>query len=97
MITISMISFLFGAALGQRFNVLVLMPAMPIVLVLSAAAGITNGQTAWWVVLMVASAAMFLQFGYFAGIGIRHYLVATPSEGSSPLGPVDTSARHAAR
>ena len=39
MISISMISFLFGAALGQRFNVVVLIPAMAIVLVLAVGAG----------------------------------------------------------
>ena len=97
MITISMISFLFGAALGQRFNVVVLMPAMAIVLVLSVGAEVTHAQSAWWIVLIAASAATCLQFGYFAGIGIRHFLVAAPSQGSSSLTPDETSARHAAR
>jgi disulfide bond formation protein DsbB len=95
MITLSMISFLFGAALGQRFNVVVLIPAMAIVLVLSAGAGLTQAQTAWWIVLMAATAATCLQFGYFVGIGIRHFLVAATLRRSSPL--EHTSARHAAR
>jgi hypothetical protein len=97
MITLSMISFLFGAALGQRFNVVVLIPAMAIVLALSVGAGVTHAQPAWWIVLMAATDVICLQFGYFAGIGIRHYLVAASSRGSSPLTPAETSARHAAR
>ena len=96
MITVSMISFLFGAALGQRFNVVVLLPAMAIVLVLSVAAGVTSAQTAGWIVTMAAMAALCLQFGYFAGIGVRHFLVATPSQGSSLAG-AETPARHAVR
>jgi hypothetical protein len=97
MLTLSMISFLFGAALGQRFNVVVLIPAIAIVLVLSVGAGVTHAQAGWWIVLMCATTAMCLQFGYFAGIGIRHFLVAAPSRGSSPLASAETPARHAAR
>jgi hypothetical protein len=97
MIMLSMISFLVGAALGQRFNVVTLIPAMVVVLVLSVGAGITHAQPAWWVVLMAAIAATCLQCGYFAGIGIRHFMVAGPSRGASPLTPAETSARHAAR
>jgi hypothetical protein len=96
MLALSMISFVVGAALGQRFNVVVLIPAMAVVLVLSVGAGITHVQAAWWIVLMAATAVICLQFGYFAGIGIRHFLVAAPSRRSSAL-PSETSARHAAR
>ena len=73
MITISMISFLFGAALGQRFNVVVLIPAMAIVLVLAVGAGATHAQANWWIVVMAATASICLQCGYFAGIGVRHF------------------------
>ena len=97
MITISVISFLFGAALGHRFNVVVLLPAMAIVLALSVGAGVTSALTVGWIVVMAAMAALWLQFGYFAGIGIRHFLVAAPSQESSPLAGAETSARHAAR
>jgi hypothetical protein len=94
MITISMISFLFGAALGQRFSVLVLIPAMTLVLVLAVGAGVTNAQAVWWVVLMAAIAAICLQLGYFAGIGVRHILLAAQSRAS--VAAAETSARHAA-
>src|SRR5712672_3128528 len=46
---------------------------------------------------MAATAATCLQFGYFAGIGIRHFLVATPSRESSPLTSAETSVRPPAR
>jgi hypothetical protein len=97
MITLSMINFLFGAALGQRFNVVVLIPAMAIVLVLSVGAGVTHAQSVWSIVLMAATAAVCLQFGYFTGIGVRHLLLAARQRGSSPLTPAETSVRHAAR
>jgi len=96
MMTTSIISFLFGAALGQRFKVLALVPAMAVTLILLFGAGITHAQPVWSIILMAVTAVMCLQFGYFAGIAIRHWSAAF-SRGSSPLTPVETSARHAAR
>ena len=96
MVTLSTISFLFGAALAQRFKIMVLMPAMAIVLILAVGAGVMQAQTVWWIILMAAATATCLQFGYFAGIGIRHFLAAAPSRESSPLTSAETSARHAA-
>jgi hypothetical protein len=95
MITISMISFLIGAALGQRFNVVVLIPALAIVLLLAVGAGATHAQTNWWIVVTAATASICLQCGYFTGIGIRH-LVAAHLRGSSSLASAETSARHVA-
>jgi hypothetical protein len=82
MISFSMISFLFGAALGQRFKVLVLVPAMAIVIMIALGAGVMQAQSAWWIVLMAVSASTCLQFGYFAGIGVRQFLAAAPSTGA---------------
>jgi hypothetical protein len=96
MIATSMISFLFGAVLGQRFTVLVLIPAMIIVMILAIGAAITHPQAAWWIIAMAAAAAVCLQCGYFAGIFIRHFLAATPSQ-ESPLAGAETSTRHAVR
>lgn len=98
MMILSMISLLVGAALGQRFKVMVLMPATAIVLVLAAVAGITQGQTAWSIVLMAAAAATSMQMGYLIGIGTRHVLAAVRSSRSSPLtSPTASSARQPAR
>lgn len=95
MMSLSLISFLFGAALGQRFKVLVLVPAMAIVMMLSIGAGIMNAQKPWWIVLIVVTASTCLQFGYFVGIGIRHFLAAAPSGDSSPVASAETQAGHA--
>jgi NADH:ubiquinone oxidoreductase subunit 6 (subunit J) len=97
MITISMISFLAGAALGQRFKVMVLMPAIAIVLVLAVGTGVAHAQTAWSTVLMAATAATCLQIGYLIGIFTHYVLVAVLSRRSSPLTSPETPARHAAR
>ena len=99
MMIISVVSLLVGAVLGQRFKVLVLMPATAIVLVLAAATGVTQGQTAWSIVLMAAAAATSMQIGYLIGIGIRHVLGAVWSSRSSPLSSATASspARQPAR
>jgi hypothetical protein len=85
MIATSMVSFLFGTLLGQRFNVLALVPAVAAVLALSVGAGFTHPQAAWRIVSMAVASAICLQFGYFAGIALRHFLVPKPSQESSPL------------
>jgi hypothetical protein len=97
MISISMFSFLFGTVLGQRFKVLVLVPAMALVLVLSGAAGITHPHAAWEIIETAATAAICLQCGYFAGIAIRHCLTPVPSPQSQPLVGVKASPHHPAR
>ena len=79
MISASTISFLFGAALGQRFHVLVLLPAMVIVVALSVGVGIERPQ-AWEIAKSAAIAALFLQSGYFAGLILRHFLSGAPQE-----------------
>ena len=97
MITFSTISLLVGAALGQRFKVMVLMPAIAIVLGLSIAIGVTHAQSDWSIVLTAAIAATCLQIGYFVGVGIRHVLETALSRRSSPLASPATPAGHTAR
>ena len=98
MISTSIISFLLGATLAQRFKVAALLPAMAIVMILAA---VTEGaplQGAWWFVKMAATAAVCLQTGFFFGIFVRHVLVAESPAGSSQLSPAEPSTRrHAAR
>jgi hypothetical protein len=97
MITLSMISLLVGAALGQRFKVMVLVPVIAIVLVVVVATGVLLVQTAWAIVLMAATAATCLQIGYFVGIAIHHLVSTASSHNSSPLASPKATARHAAR
>jgi hypothetical protein len=94
MLALSMICLLLGAVLGQRFTVLVLLPALAIMMFLSVGAGWAHPQSAWWIVKMTGAAAICLQCGYFTGIIIRHFLVATPSQPSSPLAGAETSRHH---
>lgn len=98
MILLSMVSFLVGALLGQRFKVMVLMPAITIVLVLAVGTGVTLDYTAWSIVLTAAAASTSLQIGYLIGIGIHHVLMAALSSRSSPLTSHtgSTPARHPA-
>ena len=93
MITLSIVSFLMGATLGQRFKVMVLMPAALIIAGISIVTEIAQAQSAWAIVLMAATAVTSLQIGYFVGIGIRHVL----SRRSSSLVSPAPAARHAAR
>jgi hypothetical protein len=95
MISLSMISFLFGAALGQRFKVVILVPAMAIVMAFSLV--FTRLQAAWQIVGIAVTAALCLQCGYFVGIVVRNSLVANPSRGSLPFRSAETSRRQTAR
>ena len=97
MITISMISFLAGVALGQRFKVMVLMPAVAIVLVLAVGGGVTHAQTFWSIFLTAVLAAVCLQIGYLSGIFVHHAHMAALSRRSSSLNSPKTTARHAGR
>ena len=91
MLVLSTASFLIGAALAQRFNVLVLIPAVAIVLTLAAGIGVTNAPTAWSIVVMTAAAATGMQIGYLIGLSIRDVLAAASRPAPS------TSARHPVR
>jgi hypothetical protein len=102
MMTLSMVSLLVGAALGQRFQVIVLAPAVAIALVLAIGTGVTCGDPGWSIVLMAVAVAASVQIGYLIGIGIFHVLAATLTSGPSPLtfptrSTSARSARHSAR
>jgi hypothetical protein len=97
MMTLSMISFLVGAVLGQRFKIVVLIPAFAILLAFAVGTGVAHDQTAWLIVLTATAAATCLQIGYLVGIGVHHVLTAALSKRSSSLTSTTTSAPHAAR
>jgi membrane protein DedA with SNARE-associated domain len=87
MMMLAVVSFLVGAVLGQRFKVLVLIPATAIMLVLAAATGVTQAQTAWSIVLMAAAAATSMQIGYLIGIAIHALAVLWSGKSSSLTSP----------
>ena len=76
MMTLAIISLLAGMVLGQRFKVLILVPATALALAFTVGVGIAQAEAVWSIVQMAAVTAAALQIGYLAGIGIRHGLVA---------------------
>jgi hypothetical protein len=71
-----LISLLMGMVLGQRFKVLVLVPALAFVLVVAVGAGVARVQGLWPTALMAAGAVASLQIGYLGGTGLRHVIAA---------------------
>ena len=65
---IAFIAFLIGALLGQRFNVLSLLPTTMIALPCAAGVGATGGARLVSVLLAMLLVWAALQLGYFAGI-----------------------------
>jgi hypothetical protein len=90
-----LICLLVGAALGQRFKVMVLIPAMAVALTASALSAYAG--TFWQTLGAALLATSSLQIGYFAGVAIR-YLVASARTSRTHVGHLTTSRspRHAA-
>jgi hypothetical protein len=69
-----MISTLLGLVLGQRYKVLVLVPAIAFVLLVAIGVGITRTEDLGSSVVMAVAAVACVQIGYFAGVGVRYFL-----------------------
>jgi hypothetical protein len=81
------ISLLFGAVLGFRFKVFILVPAILVGFVTSAGAGVAVGDSFYSVAINMGLAAIGLQFGYVAGSvisGIRGMLGTVPAQAVHP-------------
>jgi hypothetical protein len=76
MMTSLIISSLAGLVLGQRFKVLILLPAICTAVVAATGAGVARGDSRWSIVLLAISVAVALQIGYLVGTGIRSLLAA---------------------
>ena len=89
---LAIICLLFGMVLGQRFNVLVLVPAIALVATLSVVVGVARTDAIWSIAQTAVAAMASVQLGYAMGIWIRFVLGdispnrshATPVGGSSP-------------
>jgi membrane protein DedA with SNARE-associated domain len=95
MLVLAVVSLLVGAALGQRFTVMILVPGTVVVLALSIAAGVTHANTAWSIALTTAIAATSMQIGYLIGIGV--YRFRTARSGLSTRSPTLASPAASAR
>jgi len=63
--------FLVGAALGQRFTVVILVPATLVTLGLAIGLGIVRAQLPGTIALLTMAAIVCLQLGYLVGLGVR--------------------------
>jgi hypothetical protein len=70
-----LISLLFGMVLGQRFRVLVVLPAIGLAWMVVISIGIVRGDAAWPIILLAVAVSVGLQIGYLVGIGIRVAMV----------------------
>ena len=70
MLVLSM--FCFGAVLGMRFKVLVLIPAIGLAFIATLAGGLVRGDKASVVLIAVVVASSSLQIGYLGGILTRY-------------------------
>jgi hypothetical protein len=80
---ILILCLLVGMVLGQRFKVLVLLPASSLVMAITIAGEMAHANTFWLLCLTAVAAAASLQIGYLLGLGIRYVLVGIPAK---PLG-----------
>src|ERR1700674_5438108 len=76
MMTSLIISSLAGMVLGQRFKVLILLPAVGVAVIAATGAGIARGDQFWSIVLLAIAVTVALQMGYLIGTGIRSLLAA---------------------
>ena len=66
--------FLIGAALGVRFKVLILIPAIGLAFIAILAGGIARSDSASAILIAFVLASICLQIGYFCGIVMQHWL-----------------------
>jgi len=91
------VSMLLGAALGMRFKVFVLFPAIFASAALIVGAAAAHGSAVWSAVLSIALSATGLQIGFFGGVAARFVVAAAwaprlpdvqpaPAQGPRPHG-----------
>jgi hypothetical protein len=80
---LAIISVLAGVALGLRYKVFVLVPAVTLTIMFAVIDGIAHGDRLRSILLAMAILGTAVQFGYLAGISIR---AAVGSIWSSILG-----------
>jgi len=68
---IVIIHFLAGAALGLRFKVMILVPALILTMLFAAIVGVTRDDQFWSIAVAMILLGTAIQVGYLAGILIR--------------------------
>jgi hypothetical protein len=75
MSVVVILSVLTGMVLGQRFEVLILVPATLLAFLLVLGFGFALAEAASILLLASLAAIVSLQVGYLFGVGIRHLLL----------------------
>jgi hypothetical protein len=86
MVALSMLGI--GSALGLRFRVFVLLPAILLGLFVCTAYGLAQGTTIWSIALTNVVGATCLQFGYLAGALAKSVILAGRIGGTKSSQPV---------
>jgi len=68
---IVIIHFLAGVALGLRFKVLILVPAVTLTMLFAAIVGVARGDMFWSIAIAMILLVTSIQVGYLVGILIR--------------------------
>jgi hypothetical protein len=74
---LAIISFLSGIALGLRYKVVILIPAIVLVILFAMMVGIARGDRFLSLMLAMAIPGAAIQLGYLAGAEIRAAVDAT--------------------
>ena len=82
-------SFLLGALLGNKFRVLILIPALGAILLTVVAIGIAQADAVWAILITLAAAVSSLQIGYLGG-AIMQYAFALPTTDHRRTQPLST-------
>jgi hypothetical protein len=90
-----LLSLMMGMVLGQRYRVLVLLPAGALILLVMVSVGLARAQGLESTALTAAAAIVSLQIGYLAGSGLRRYFFAAARLRSVPRGASATVSRSA--
>lgn len=70
-IQLAVISVLAGIALGLRYRVVILVPAVASIVIFAIVIGVARGDDLWSITLAIVAAATAVQVGYLVGIAIR--------------------------
>jgi hypothetical protein len=70
-LALTIISVLVGIALGLRYKVLILVPAVTVAMLFAIIIGIAHADRFWSIILAMVIFGTAVQFGYLAGIVMR--------------------------
>ena len=70
MVLLAIVSVLAGIALGLRYKVAILVPAVALAMALAAIVAIERGDHLWSIILAIVIPGTGVQLGYLAGIVI---------------------------